>query len=146
MGFSRQEYWSGLPFPSPVNFPDPGIEPKSPALQANSLPSEPPGKASKGAYFILNAKWNNKYKYCELDQISWFKKIYYFKFLPLLLHIESQIWFSNYSKNIKHILYYHFKLIFLPSYHDIVLINFSQNSTLDTYRDTCHLVHLTDFL
>ena len=44
MGFSRQEYWSGLPFPSPVNLPDPGIEPKSPALQANSLPSEPPGK------------------------------------------------------------------------------------------------------
>ena len=42
MGFPRQEYWSGLPFPSPGDLPDPGIEPKSPALQANSLPSEPP--------------------------------------------------------------------------------------------------------
>ena len=38
MGFSRQEYWSGLPFPSPGDVPDPGIEPWSPALQENSLP------------------------------------------------------------------------------------------------------------
>ena len=45
MGFSRQEYWSGLPFPSPGDLPDPGIEPGSPALQTDALPSEPPGKA-----------------------------------------------------------------------------------------------------
>ena len=45
MEFSRQEYWSGLPFPSPGDLPDPGIEPGSPALQADSLPSEPPGKS-----------------------------------------------------------------------------------------------------
>ena len=44
MGFSRQEYWSGLPFPSPGDLPDPRIEPRSPALQADALPSEPPGK------------------------------------------------------------------------------------------------------
>ena len=44
MGFSRQETWSGLPFPSPGDLPDPGIEPKSPALQADALTSEPPGK------------------------------------------------------------------------------------------------------
>ena len=41
MGFSRQEYWSGLPFPSPRDLPDPGNEPRSPALQADALPSEP---------------------------------------------------------------------------------------------------------
>ena len=46
MGFSRQEYWSGLPFPSPGDLPDPGIEPRSPALQADALTSEPPGKPS----------------------------------------------------------------------------------------------------
>ena len=46
MGFSRQEYWSGLPFPSPRNLPDPGIEPESPVLQADSLPSELPGNPS----------------------------------------------------------------------------------------------------
>ena len=44
MGFSKQEYWNGLPFPSPGNLSDPGIEPTSAALQADSLPSEPPGK------------------------------------------------------------------------------------------------------
>ena len=43
MGFSRQEYWSGLPFLSPEDLPDPGIEPGSPTLQADSLPSEPLG-------------------------------------------------------------------------------------------------------
>ena len=42
MGFSRQEYWSGLPFASPGDLPDPGIEPGSPALQADALTSEPP--------------------------------------------------------------------------------------------------------
>ena len=44
MGFSRQEDWSGLPFPSPGDLPDPGIERRSPALQADTLTSEPPGK------------------------------------------------------------------------------------------------------
>ena len=43
MGFSRQEYWSGLPFPSPGDLPDLGIKPRSPALQADALTSEPPG-------------------------------------------------------------------------------------------------------
>ena len=46
MGFSRQEYWSGLPFPSPGDLPDPGIEPRSPTLRADALTSEPPGKPS----------------------------------------------------------------------------------------------------
>ena len=44
MAFSRQEYWSGLPFPSPGDLPDPGIEPWSPTLRADTLLSEPPGK------------------------------------------------------------------------------------------------------
>ena len=44
MGFSRQEHWSGLPFPSPGDLPDPGMEPGSPVFQADALTSEPPGK------------------------------------------------------------------------------------------------------
>ena len=44
MGFSRQEYWSGLPFPSPGDLPYPGTEPRSPTLEADTLTSEPPGK------------------------------------------------------------------------------------------------------
>jgi len=48
MEFSRQEYWNnGLPFPPLGDLPDPGIEPTSPALQADFLPSEPPGKQRK---------------------------------------------------------------------------------------------------
>jgi len=44
MGFFRQEYWSGLPFSSPGDLHNPGIKPRSPALQVDSLPSELPGK------------------------------------------------------------------------------------------------------
>jgi len=44
MAFARQAYWSGLPFPSPGDLPIPGIEPRSPALRADALTSEPPGK------------------------------------------------------------------------------------------------------
>ena len=49
MEFSRKEYRSRLPFPSPGDLPDPGIEPESPTLQADSLPSEPPGKPWNGS-------------------------------------------------------------------------------------------------
>ena len=44
MGFPRKEYWSGLPFPSPEDLSHPGTELGSPAVQANSVPSEPPGE------------------------------------------------------------------------------------------------------
>ena len=55
MGFSRQEYWSGLPFPSPGNLPNSGIKPRSPALQADSLLSGPAGKIIRGkASFNFN--------------------------------------------------------------------------------------------
>ena len=56
MGFSRQEYWSGLPFPSPGDLPDPGIEPRSPALEADALTSEPPVK--------VTSKWKQQ-KHCQ---------------------------------------------------------------------------------
>ena len=49
LGFSRQEYWSGLPFPPPGDFLYPGIEPVSSALQVDSLPLAPPGKPNKHA-------------------------------------------------------------------------------------------------
>ena len=64
MGFSRQEYRRGLPFPSPGDLPDPGIKPGSPTLQADALPSEPPEKPlSEGGsenYICLVFK-----KYCD---------------------------------------------------------------------------------
>ena len=52
MGFSRQEYWSGLPFPSPGDFPNPGIEPRSPVLQSDALTCEPPGNPNLAATFL----------------------------------------------------------------------------------------------
>ena len=55
MEFSSQEHWSGFPFPSPGHLPSPGMEPVSPALKADSLPSELPGKPSK-VYFIKSTK------------------------------------------------------------------------------------------
>ena len=51
MEFSRQQYWSGLPFPSPGDFPNPRIEPRSPALQADSLPPEPLEKPRSSIYY-----------------------------------------------------------------------------------------------
>ena len=48
VGFSRQKYWSGLPFPSPGDLPDPEIKPRSPTLQSDFLPSEPAGKPKSG--------------------------------------------------------------------------------------------------
>ena len=60
MGFSRQEYWTGSPFPSPGDHPGPGMEPRSPSLQADALTSEPPGKTpvyNGGRLRVLH--WNS---------------------------------------------------------------------------------------
>ena len=56
MGFSRQEYWSGLPFPSPGNFPDPEIEPESPVLAGGFFTIEPPGKPYNKSKSIFKKK------------------------------------------------------------------------------------------
>ena len=53
MGFSKQEYWSQLPFPSLGDLPNPGIEPRSPTLQGGSLPSEPSGKPLMNYYSAI---------------------------------------------------------------------------------------------
>ena len=56
VGFSRQEYWSGLPFPSPKDLPNPGIKPGSPAFQADALLSEPPGKPQADKLDLIKNK------------------------------------------------------------------------------------------
>ena len=75
MGFSRQEYWSGLLFPSPGDLSDPGIEPGSPTLQADTLPSEPPEKPKilknieikngKKKWTLCQYKIKIKFKKCD---------------------------------------------------------------------------------
>ena len=64
MEFSRQEYWSGWPFPSPGDLPDPGIEPRSPAMQVDSLPSEPPGKPKETQISPKTLEPKITYTYC----------------------------------------------------------------------------------
>ena len=54
MGFSRQKYWSGLPFPSPGDLPDPGIKPGSPALEADALTFEPPGSSVQFSRSVMS--------------------------------------------------------------------------------------------
>ena len=74
MGFSRQEYWSGLPFPSPGNLPHPGMEPGSPALLADSLPSEPPISKLVG-YIIAQGReaiLHNNYQFSSLSRVRLF--------------------------------------------------------------------------
>ena len=63
-GFSRSEYWSGLPFPSPGDLPNPGIDPRSPTLKADSLPSKPSGKP-----YILEEETKNKQVNKQINNI-----------------------------------------------------------------------------
>ena len=83
MGFPRQEYWSGLPFPSLGDLPDPGIETGSPTLQADSLPSKPPGN------------WDSKQKAREKDSpiIPLDEKLILIIFLRVGIRSCPQAWF-----------------------------------------------------
>ena len=80
MEFPRQEYWSGFPSPSPGDLPDPGIKPGSPALQEDSLPTEPPGKLSYSkatpvsSLFVLPKGKSRGLAFCNLSQKHLSKK------------------------------------------------------------------------
>ena len=69
MGFPRQGYWSGLPFPFPGNLTDPGVEPGSPTLQADSSLIEPPGKPQKMCIRLLNQNGQKAFDY--LSTVDW---------------------------------------------------------------------------
>ena len=73
VGFSRQEYWSGLPFPSPGDLPNPGIEPRSPVLQADPLPTELQGMLVSIDWFIYAIKWEKTYFifFLKIPPFSW---------------------------------------------------------------------------
>ena len=73
--FSRQEYWSGLPFPPPVDLANPGIEPGSSALQADSLPTEPLGKATRFP------KWTQRRASCPFTPLQ---SVFLFLLPPLV--------------------------------------------------------------
>ena len=64
MGFSRQEYWGGLPFPSPGDLPNSGVEPGSPTLQADALPAEPQGSLSDKATLFGDGSSHSRLAAC----------------------------------------------------------------------------------
>ena len=92
VGFSRQEHWSGLPCPPPGDLPHPGIEPGSPALQADSLPSEPPGEPLLLSYKQQNAEGSSgtfSSRLCNQLFLLWTP----FSFLPLKNpHLLWRLW------------------------------------------------------
>ena len=105
MGFSRQEYWSGLPFASPGDLPHPGVKPRSPALQADALPSEPPGKPLQPK-ITMNcfAQWARCFYYPTCGQVTAKPSPVLVKFpvpwflSPLLL--VCPFYHSNYSSSV----------------------------------------------
>ena len=108
MGFSRQEYWSGLPFPSPGDLPNPGIEPRSASLQADILPSEPPGNPRKSKREIITESLRFVFFRGKIMWISFKTRNlpYFFKFLtpnPVLMHSNCFIhlkWMSTWVTKI----------------------------------------------
>ena len=126
MGFSRQEYCSGLPFPSPRDYPDPEIESKSPVLQADSLPLKPPGKLKTTVYYFSQFYgWQGVY----FSAFTWTHEVAYFlhgqlgwKFKDVLIYLDAD---SGYSLSLLH-------MVFDPSEagkafsHNIFRLTFSQ--------------------
>ena len=87
MGFSWQKYWSGSPCPSPGNLPNPRIEPSSPALQADSLPTEPPGNP---IVTLSSFKFHHKSDPADSKSVgSWYMVLYYFRVKWVLMISEK---------------------------------------------------------
>ena len=117
MGFSRQEYWSGLPCPPPRDLPNPGTEPRSPALQADSLSSEPAGKLYlnfQKMYDIIEkrlCKGDVDITLCQLHSpLSSLQEFfnYIFSSLAKILALSSSLQFSHFisdhvSAQVKHV-------------------------------------------
>ena len=70
MGFSRPEYWGGLPFPSPGDLPNPGIKPGSPALQADSLPAEIPAYIYTHIYIVKSFFYRFGHQFSSVQSLS----------------------------------------------------------------------------
>ena len=106
MGFPRQEYWSGFPFSSPGDLPNMGMEPGSPALQADSLQSEPPEKPIINLFFVFNDNFKVVRCYClcyfyYIWQLSMLKTLFlqYYIHLQILntMTIENLVLFQIYK-------------------------------------------------
>ena len=95
MGFSRQEYWSGLPFPFPFpgDLPNPGIKPKSPALQADALISEPPGKPHIVSWEVVKPHRRFKVTWKDRNEVT-------LCLCPLLMHVQHNDYTTEQCKSV----------------------------------------------
>ena len=87
MEFYGQEYWNGLPFPFPGDLPNPGMEPGSPALQADSLPTEPPGKPGIKVTPYSSVRNPSVVTSCPQEQAPWRT---WHRFLPIILELAPR--------------------------------------------------------
>ena len=113
LGFSRQEYLSGLSFPSPGDRPDPGIEPRSPALQADTLTSEPPGKPHIIRNFTVNRLNFILFKHRNIGVIPFSPSSYFFptlRSLPLSASFFLFVWVFWFT-----LCCYHFSRLYLTN-------------------------------
>ena len=142
MGFSRQEYWSGLPYPPPGDLPNPGVKPRSPSLQVDFLPSEPPGnprvlKNYAKSTLLMPYKWNNKTWMTEHLFTTWLteylspllrhraqKKRFLSKYYSLLtMHLVTQeLWWKCMTSLIN--------VVFMPSNTTSILQSMDQGIIL----------------
>ena len=88
IGLSREEYCSGLPFPSPRDLPDPGIDPRSPVLEADALTSEPPGKPNRYT-MTWKKKIKKKWRLSVVRGIQYLWSLYSFLNFPIFSQIQS---------------------------------------------------------
>ena len=99
MGFPRQEYWSGLPFPSPGDLPDPGIKPTSPALTGRFFTTEPPGKPVYMAIINARCPWSVQ---STLSLTTITKSLTWDKIVLEIMCSDScpehKVWFPNLSR------------------------------------------------
>ena len=109
MGFSRREYWSGMPCLSPGDCPNPGIEPRSPALQADSLPSEPVGKAR----ICLQSRRHRKHQFNPWVRTIPWRRAWQptLVFLPKEFHVQRSLasyspWGSKESDRAEHFTFF----------------------------------------
>ena len=117
MGFSRQECWSGLPFPSPGDLPDPEIEPGSPTLQADALPSEPPGTIL--LFSSISLHWSLRKAFLSLHAILWnspFQWVYLsFPPLPLASLLFSAICKASIDNYVAFLHFFSLGMVLIPA-------------------------------
>ena len=148
MGFSRQEYWSGWPIPSPGDLPDQGMKPRSPALQAYSLPAELPGKPHVSMWGVCMCTHACMYLVCTVLCFwdLWFDNFYYFwkilghyLFKCFLCFILSLLFDISITHTLDYfIIIYHLDILFYFFFFHIFPLNSQFSSVAQSCPTLCN--------